>query len=145
MSKVRTLQSIAEAGMRQKEFAQKVVMEAPGAFNKDGMKPSLEKGGTVRRDTDNRRKPVVKTTGKERVQQQVPPGAREQGAETEGSKNCQQQKHLGVRKKELPAAKTPQSKGERNRDRREQEDPGTENPGSFPNTGRKSSQQQGRS
>ena len=86
----------------------------------------------MRRDTDDRSKPVVKTTGKERFQQQVPPGAREQGAETEESKNCQQQKHLGARKKELPAAKTPQSKEERNRDRREQEDPGTETPGSFP-------------
>ena len=96
------------------------------------MKPSLEKGGTVWRDTDNRRKPVVKNTGKERFQQQGPLGAREQGAETEGRNKGKQQKHQRARKKELPATKTPQSKGERNRDHREKEDQRTETPGSFP-------------
>ena len=84
------------------------------------------------RDTDDRRKPVVKTREKERFQQQVNPGAREQEAETEGSKKGQQQKHLGARKKELPTTKTAQNKGERNRNHREQEDPRTETPGSFP-------------
>ena len=96
------------------------------------MKPSLENGGTVWRDTDNRRKPVVKNTGKERFQQQGPLGAREQGAETEGRKKGKQQKHRRARKKELPATKTPQSKGERNRDHREKEDQRTETLECFP-------------
>ena len=85
----------------------------------------------MRRDTGDRRKPVVKTMGKERFQQQVTLGVREQEAETEGSKKDQQQKHLGARKKERPTTKTPQSKGERNRNHREQEIPKTENTGSF--------------
>ena len=62
---------------------------------------------------------VIKTAEKERFQQQVTPGAREQEAETEGSKKGQKQNHLGARKKELPTTKTLQSKGERNRNHQE--------------------------
>ena len=91
MPKVCTLQSVTGAGMIQKEFARKVVTEPLGAFN--GINLSLKKAGTVRRETDDRRKAVVKTTGKKRFQQQVPPGSREQ------SRNRGEQ--------ELPAAETP--------------------------------------
>ena len=107
MPKVRTLKPLVKAGMLQKEFAQKVVMEALGAFNGGGMKPFVEDGGILRRNVDTWRKQVVRATGRERLQQQRPPGAREKGAGTEGSKNCQQQESLGARERELPATKTP--------------------------------------
>ena len=82
MPKACTLKSVAGAGMILKEFAQNVVTEGLGAFN--GIKISLEKGGKVRRDTDNWRKSVVKTTGEKRFQQQVPPGAREGRWDSQG-------------------------------------------------------------
>ena len=107
MPKVRPLKPLVGTGMLQKEFAQKVVTEALGAFNGGGMKPFIEEGGIVRRDVDTRRKQVVRATGRERFRQQSPPGARDQGAGTEGSKNCQQQESLGARERELPATKTP--------------------------------------
>ena len=117
--------------MLQKEFAQKVVTEALGAFNGGGMKPFVEEGGIVRRDMDTRRKQVVRATGRERFRQQRPPGqeSREQGPRE------QELPAAGiprVRKRELPSTKTPQSKEERIRDHREQEGSATETPGSFP-------------
>ena len=45
MPKVHTLKSVAGVGIILKEFAQKVVTEAPGAFNEDETKPSIEKRG----------------------------------------------------------------------------------------------------
>ena len=89
---VRTLKLVTGAGMITKEFAQKVMTEALGAFN--GIKISLEKGETVRRDTEDRSKACSKNHGEKEIPATSTPWGKRTGSRDRGEQ-------------ELPAAKTP--------------------------------------
>ena len=87
-----TLKLVTGAGMIPKEFSQKVMTEALRPFN--GINISLEKGGTVRRDTEDRTQASSKNHGEKEIPATSTPWGKRTGSRDRGEQ-------------ELPAAKTP--------------------------------------